>query len=201
MRNILFFSIFQLFAVATSAQEKTVEAFSQSYAQEQAMAYGRAIAALDVVYDADSYPLNLRLGWLHYLNGDYKKSKTFYENAVRLQPGSVEARLGYALPLAAGNEWEAVVKVYKKILDLDPSNSVVLYRMALIHYNVKGFETAAGYARKLSVLYPFGFDGQLILAKIEIGLGNIIEARKALLVCLQYQPGAKDVLELWEKVR
>lgn len=201
MRSILLFIFIQSFASPAFSQEKTLEAFSKSYAHENAKAFGEAIKALDQVYDAASYPINLRLGWLHYLNGDNGKSKGFYQKAIKLQPGSVEARLGYVLPLAAAGEWGEVVKVYKKTLETDPSNSLVHYRLALIYFNNKDFETAVAHAQKVTSLHPFDYDGQLLLGKIEVGRGNIVEAKRAFLVCLQYSPSSKEALELWERVK
>lgn len=60
---------------------------------------------------------------------------------------------------------------------------------------------AISHSKKVVALYPFDYDGQLMLAKIEISRGNIVEAKAALAVCLQHSPGAKEAADLWEKVK
>lgn len=184
-----------------AASKDIVSAFSASYMHENAKAYEKAIQAFDLVYNAGSYPINLRIGWLHYLNGDLRQSQEFYQQAVALAPGSVEAMLGYVLPLVAEGKWPEVIAAYKTILSIDPNNSVVNYRLALIYANQKEYVLAHPYAQKVTALYPFNYDGQLLLAKIEIAKGNILEAKNALMVCLQFNPKSKEALEMWELVK
>ena len=188
--------IFFLFIASSSTDtpKDIVDAFSKSYAHEHAGAYDRAIQVFDEVYDAGSYPMALRIGWLHYLNGDHRQSESYYQQAISLAPSSIEAMLGYVQPLAATGKWQEVVTIYQKILNIDPNNSVVNYRLALIYTNQKEYAKALPYVQKVTALYPFGYDGQLLLARIEIGRGNIMEAKKALLICLQFSPSAKEAL-------
>ncbi|MFK7847683.1 MAG: hypothetical protein AB8G77_20490 [Rhodothermales bacterium] len=82
-----------------------------------------------------------------------------------------------------------------------PNNSVVNYRLALIYAEQKEYVLAHPYALMVTALYPFNYEGQLLLAKIEIARGNILEAKNALMVCLQFNPKAKEALAMWELVK
>ncbi len=184
-----------------SAPSEVVDAFSKSYMHESSGAYEKAIQAIETIYDANSYPMNLRIGWLHYVNGNLRQSETYYQQAFVLAPGSVEALQGYVLPLAAGEKWQEVIAAYQQILMIDPKNTVVNYRLAVIYTEQKEYDLAYPFAKKITALYPFNYDGQLLLAKIEIGRGNIMEAKSALMICLQFNPAAREALDMWEIVK
>ena len=48
-------------------QDKALmNAFSQSYDYEAIQKYDAAITTLNTVYNASSYEINIRLGWLNY---------------------------------------------------------------------------------------------------------------------------------------
>ena len=201
MRTILILLAFQTMLGQALAQNGKSEAFSKSYIFESNKNYKAAITALEAIYSDASYPVNLRLGWLHYLDGNYRQSRIYYQKAIQTEPKSVEARLGIVLPLSAEDNWKEVVLVYKKILEIDPGNSLVNYRLALIYYNRKEFEKAVPHIKKVTAMYSFDYDSQLLLAKIEVSRGNIMEAQKALGICLQYSPSSKEALGMWEKLK
>lgn len=183
------------------AQEVSFQAFSESYRHEYNQDYALAIEALEKHYQRTSYSMNLRLGWLNYLAEDYPQSKRYYQKAVAIAPNGIEARLGYVLPLAAEGNWDQVAGVYHDILELSPSHNLVLYRLALLHYNQNSFEQARIHILRLVTLYPFDYDSQLLLAKIEIAQGNILEAKAALINCLQYNPSSKEALDIWGRIK
>ena len=85
--------------------------------------YAVAISILNKVYDEHSYELNLRLGWLNYLNKDYPRSQLYYQKAVYLKPYAVEAKLGLVQPLAALQNVDKLLQVYDEILKIDPQNT------------------------------------------------------------------------------
>ncbi len=196
MRNIQFTITLLLIATATFAQNTTSEAFAKSYTYEYNKEYSNAIASLDKVYEADSYETNLRLGWLYYLNANFNKSMAFYNNAIKLQPKSIEARLGLAHPLASLEKWKDLIKNYEKVLEIDEFHYMVNYRMALIYYNQKDFGKANYYGEKISALYPFNFNNNVLLGKINVSLGNITSAKAYLNKALLYNPSSDEVLGL-----
>lgn len=177
--------LFLLFATAQQ-ESKLQSAFMESYTQEYNKQYAVAISILNKVYDEHSYELNLRLGWLNYLNKDYPRSQLYYQKAVYLKPYAVEAKLGLVQPLAALQNVDKLLQVYDEILKIDPQNTKANYWAGIIYYNRKKYEQAARSFEKLVNLYPFDFDGNYMLAWTYLNLGRSSDARilfnKALLV-------------------
>ena len=200
MRTLLLTIIFTTGIFVANSQTSVTDAFSKSYTYETNQEYTKAIATLTAVYDATSYTINLRLGWLNYLAGEYTKSQNYYKKAIELEPNSIEARMGYVSPTSAMQNWDDVVKTYSSILTLDPNNSTVNYRMAYIHFVRKEFEKAAAYAEKVVKLYPFDYDANYLLGQIEVSQGKIKEAKTHLNRALEYNPSSTEVKSLLEKI-
>jgi len=190
-------SLMLTFIVAYSfGQTNISKAFSESYPHEYNKDYTKAITAMDKVYIASSYEINLRLGWLTYLNGDYLKSQTYYKNAIKLMPNSIEAKLGYAYPTGALENWEDIIKLYNAILSIDVNNYTVNTRMAQIYYSRKDFNKAKSFAEKINKQYPFDYAMNLLLGKVNISLGNLTLAKPHLNKALLYNPSSAEVLGL-----
>lgn len=174
---------FQGFAQAEKSKQ---EVFKKSYTFETNGDYTDAIAAIKAIYDEDSYEINLRLGWLTYLSGNFTESLPYYRKCVQLRPLSIEARLGIVLPLSSVGNWSEVESHYRQILETDPANSLVNYRMGLLHYGREDFQNAAKYFELVVNHYPFDYDGVIILAWTNFKLGKFREAQvlfnKALLI-------------------
>jgi len=116
MKQTFFTFALVFFINITFGQNQISASFSESYSHEYNKEYKKAIETLDKIYDANSYEINLRLGWLNYLNGDFVKSKNYYSNAMKLKPKSIEAKLGYAYPAAATESWDDLLKLYKNLV-------------------------------------------------------------------------------------
>ena len=173
----------------------TADAFSKSYQLETKSDYKGAIAALMPVYDKSSYELNLRLGWLNYKAGSYKESQTYYQNAIDLKPSSIEARFGYAYPAYALGNVNDVVAQYNKILLADPENTIANYRMGMIAYDKKDYQTSYKYFEKVVNLYPFSYDALIMYAWANFRIGKKEDARTLFNRVLCLSPGDKSALE------
>ncbi len=200
MKRIVLNLVFSAIVFAGNSQTTVSDAFSKSYTYETSKEYTKAIASMDKVYDASSYSINLRLGWLNYLAGDYTKSQSYYKKAITLEARSVEARLGYAYPLSAMGNWDDVIHIYQEILAVDPGNSLVNYRMSSIYFARKDYEKAASYAEKVVKLYPFDYDTNYLLGQIYISQGKLKEAKQHLTNALNYNPSSTEVKELLSKI-
>ncbi len=178
------------------AQENPVgAAFTQSYYYEKVGNYSSAIASLKKVYDASSYEINLRLGWLNYSAALYKESMNYYQLAINLMPVSIEARLGYVYPAAAFGNMSEVIVQYQKILEIDPQNSTANYRMGYIYYDKKDYQTAFKYFEKVVNLYPFSYDGLIMFAWTNMQLGKMREAEVLFNKVLLLAPGDKSATQ------
>ncbi|MEY2828532.1 MAG: hypothetical protein RIQ33_390 [Bacteroidota bacterium] len=171
------------------------DAFSKSYAYETATNYTEAISVLKTVYNAKSYELNLRLGYLNYLAKKYNESTDYYNKAIELMPFSVEAKLGLALPLSMTNNWKKITELYTDILKIDPQNSTILYRMGLISFTNKDYNAAYKYYEKLVNMYPFSYDGLLMYAWTNYQLGKYADAKTLFNKVLLLSPGDKSAKE------
>jgi len=196
--------ILSILLVATEmvalGQTTSSEAFSKSYTYETNKDYTKAVSSITAVYDASSYTMNLRLGWLEYLAGEYIKSESYYKKAIVLEQKSVEARLGSVYPISATGNWDEVIKVYSEILTIDPQNSMVNYRMAYIYFVRKDYEKAASYAQKVVKLYPFDFDSNYLLGQIYVTQGKILEAKMYLTRAVEYNPTSTEAKSLLGKL-
>lgn len=197
MRKLLLHTALILISTVSIAQKNpTAAAFSVSYGYEYNKDYVKAIATITKIYKADSYEMNIRLGWLTYMNADYMKSKSYYQKAMNISPRSIEARLGIANPLSALRSWEEIIRVYKDILTISENHFLTNYRLAYIYYDKKKFDVANRYATKVQSLQPFNYDNNLLLGKINISLGNITIAKKYLNSALLYSPSSVEVIGL-----
>lgn len=175
------------------------EAFNNSYTFEYNGEYTKAVEAIKKGYDEKSYGINLRAGWLNYEAGLYIESQNYYKKAIALKPNSIEAKLGYIYPATALGNMDQVIEQYKKILEIDPQNSTANYKIGLIFYDRKDFQSAYNYFEKVVNLYPFGYDALLMYAWSNYQLGKKKEAKilfKNTLLLSPYNQSAIDGLGL-----
>jgi tetratricopeptide (TPR) repeat protein len=191
MKRFTLLAIFVSLVLLSIAQdqEKLSAAFSASYAKEKEGKYDDAIKVLKAFYDANSYEVNLRLGWLTYLQGQFNESLGYYNKAVDIMPYAIEPRLGVVLPLSAQGNWDMVITQYNKILVIDPNNTLILYRMGLISYDKKDYKQAYQYFEKVVNLYPWDYQSLLMLAWSNLKLGKTREAKILFYKVLLYYPG------------
>lgn len=201
MRRTTIGLIIIFLSLAAMAQDytKLTAAFSESYTKEKEGKYGEAVKALKAYYDANNYEINLRLGWLTYLQGQFSESLSYYNRAIELMPYAIEPRFGVVLPASSMGNWDMVVTHYDKILSIDPNNTVTLYRMGLISYDKKDYKQAYQYFEKVVNLYPFDYQSVLMLAWSNYKLGKMREAKILFNKALLYYPedaSAKEGLSL-----
>ncbi len=188
-------------AITTMAQDydKLISSFSESYVKEKSGNYGDAAVILKASYDPGSYEINLRLGWLTYLAGQFSESLAYYKRAIELMPYAIEPRFGVVLPASSLGNWDEVISHYNKILSIDPNNTITLYRMGLISYDRKDYKQAYIYFEKVVNLYPFDYQSLLMLGWTNYKLGKTREAKVLFNKALLYSPGdasAKEGLAL-----
>jgi tetratricopeptide (TPR) repeat protein len=180
---------------ASLTDDKELAAFKQSYALEYKADFAKAITVLKEVYKEDSYEINLRLGWLSYQAGQFTQSMTYYQNAMSLKPYSIEAKLGFALPAAALANWDQVITQYKKVLEFDAQNSTVNYRLGMIYYGRKDYQTAQKYFERVVNLYPFDYDSVVMLGWSFLQTGKMREAKVLFTKTLLIRPDDASALE------
>jgi tetratricopeptide (TPR) repeat protein len=171
------------------------DAFSKSQAYESKGNFTDAISSMKAIYQEDSYEINLRLGWVCYLNGSFTESAAYYQKAIKLKPYAIEPKLGYVYPNSALGKWDLVITQYNDILVIDPQNSLVNYRMASIYYGRKDYAKAEKYLEKVVNLYPFDYDSMILYAWTNFQLGKLREAQVLFNKVLLNKPKDASALE------
>jgi len=178
-----------------SQGDPVTEAFSKSLKSETILDYTQAVKDIQEVYLADSYEMNLRLGWLYYKSANYIESMNYYQKAIDLMPYSIEAKLGYNLSASAADLWDKVIENYDKILLQDPQNTFVNYQLGNIYYYRQDYSKANSLFEKVVNLYPFGYDGLLMFAWTNYQLGLYRESKILFNKVLMLSPGDASALE------
>ena len=181
--------------VAPKSGDDVATAFKESYMYEAKSQFADAINSLTKVYDSKIYEINLRLGWLYYLNKQYQESVQYYQNAVSLMPYAIEPKLGLAFPLAASEDWTKVADTYISILSIDPNNTQVSYKLGLIYYYRPDYAEALKCFEKVVSLYPFDYNGNLMLAWANYQLGKTHDAEVLFNKVLLINPDDKSAFE------
>ncbi len=196
LRYILIVILLQIGMINISAQNQQTrqQVFSKSYEAEYAGRYTQAINELKKIYKADDYFLNIRLGWLYYLDKQYATSESYYLKAIKLNPYSIEARFGIIKPYSAREDWEKVKKQYLQILKIDPQNTVVNYWLGVIYYNQKDHTNALKLFEKNVNLYPLDYDSVIMLGWTNLYLGKLNDAKLLFDHALTLRPNDESAL-------
>ncbi len=132
------------------------EALRVSVEQEKTLNYREAIKTILAKYDAhpDDYTFNLRLGWLYYLSGDYRRSVEYYDKAVHLAPEATEAKLGRLLALLANTQYKEAEVAADQVVRNDPGNYYGNLRLAFALRMQAKLIAAERVVKRMLVAYP-----------------------------------------------
>jgi tetratricopeptide (TPR) repeat protein len=181
------------FAITLNSQtaDEKVKLFNESIKHENNNSIDKAIESLKSVYDMnkDNYLINLRLGWLYYQKKDYSKSRDFYSEAVKINPKSIEAKLGLTLPLSAKNEWNKVKEQYFDVLKIDAMDYTANLRLGQIFLQNADYNNAKKYLEIAYNSFPSYYEPNLSLGWTYYYLGNKDKARELLTQALMLNEG------------
>ena len=183
-------------SVNYNAQETKVmqDAFAKSFIAEDQGDYKTALQVIQTIYSDKSYLINLRIGWLSYLNKDYTNSVTYYKKAIALMPTATEPLWGLCNPLVAQEKWVELENNYKLIIRFDPKNSLVNYRVGMIYFYRKNYIEALKYFDVTLTLFPLDYDAITMSAWTNYYLGKKEEAKVLFnRVLLMYQQDASAI--------
>ena len=162
---------------AAQPDAKIQAAFAESYKAEISSSYAVSISSLRSVYNSDSYPINVRLGWLYLLSKQYTESVLYYDKAIKLKPYAIEARFGMIKALNALESWDKVKEQYEAILKIDDQNTTALYWLGVLFYNRKDYDSAARNFEKIVNLYPMDYGSVIMLAWARLYQGKTTDAK------------------------
>ena len=182
MKKILLALLFTAFAAsaATLTDAEIREAYHKSYRYERSQNYPDAIKTLAPVVTAypQGYTVNLRLGWLYYLSGNYATSRTHYQSAIKTAPDSIEAKLGHTLPLMAQERYEEAEAAAKQVLRIDPSNYLGNLRLAYCLRMQKKLDATESLLNAMLVLYPTDISLLTEFALIKLAKNQNADAKR-----------------------
>jgi tetratricopeptide (TPR) repeat protein len=163
--------------ISSQSDTKRNAAFAKSYKAEQNGNYSEGVAELKSVYQADSYSVNARLGWLLFLSKQYTESISYYDKAIKLKPYAIEARFGMIKAYNALESWDKVKEQYEAILKIDSQNTTALYWLGVLLYNRKDYDSAAKNFEKIVNLYPMDYGSVIMLAWTKLYQGKKADAK------------------------
>ncbi len=155
--RILFASALLLAGLSLFGYEESVKkAYYDSYNYEKMGDYEDAIKSLMPVYKAypNAYTPNFRLGWLFYLNGNFKNALMHYQKAASAVKSAVRPRLGIAEVYMLQGKYDDALKLCGDILKMDYYNyyaNLYLAKTLLAKGDLSNAETVV---LKMLSLYP-----------------------------------------------
>jgi tetratricopeptide (TPR) repeat protein len=165
-------------------------AYVKSYRYEKAQNYADAITAIAPIFTADpkSYIVNLRLGWLCYLSGDGANSKSHYQAAMMAAPGSLEAKLGYLLPLLTEKHYDEAEVIAKQVIHVDASNYYANLRLAFALRMGQKNDAAEEVLKHVLLLYPTDVKGLSELGLVKVAQNQFSTAQRIFADVLTLDP-------------
>jgi tetratricopeptide (TPR) repeat protein len=166
--------------LAAQQQPDIAGSYSRSYEFERQERYQDAIRALAPVYQAypNAYTINLRMGWLFYLNGNYSNALSHYDVAIAAAPAALEPRLGRLLPLLAQARWADAETLAYQVVSMDHYNYYGNLRLIIALRMQKKLDAAYQVALKMVRAYPTDVLHLVELALVEDARGEAAEARR-----------------------
>ena len=164
-RLITIFSISATLAFALNVSD----AYRKSYDYEKMCSCSDAIKTLMPVYQKypNGYTVNLRLGWLFYLNKEYSNAIKHYKRALVAIPTSIEANLGLLKSYYYGGKLKEAIRVGNTILKEDRYNYYGNYYLVLALKDSFEYDQAKKLTNKMLSLYPTSIIFLQELASIE----------------------------------
>ena len=174
---ILTLSLLAFDKVNAQSDSKIQAAFAESYKSELSGNYNQSVSEVRSVYQAESYPVNARIGWLLFLSKQYTESVIYYDKAIKLKPYAIEARFGMIKALDALGSWDKIKEQYEAILKIDDQNTTSLYWLGVLLYNRKDYDNAAKNFEKIVNLYPMDYGSIIMLAWTRLNQGKKPDAQ------------------------
>ncbi|MFK5976632.1 MAG: hypothetical protein QM493_09010 [Sulfurovum sp.] len=130
--------------------------YNKSYNYEKMAQFSEAIKVVVPIYNKypKGYMINLRLGWLFYLNNKTLNSTKYYKQASLITPSAIAPKLGLIkIYLNQANFTEAELLTYN-ILKLDYYNYYGNYYTIIALIGEKKYDIAIEIIQKMLALYP-----------------------------------------------
>lgn len=180
-----------------AAEDPDAARYQESVDLETEGKYGDALTALAKITGprGNDYMYNLRRGWLLYLTGDYDEAIKAYTWSTKLEPLSIEARLGLMLPQLAARKWLDAVSTGRGILKFDAENYLANSRVAYAYYNLGRWKDAETYYKTVLESYPSDTDMRSGYAWSLFKQGRHSDAKRQFKMILEVAPKHAAAIE------
>ena len=125
----------------------------------------------------DGYLINLRAGWLHYLQKNYADAATAYRRAAAFAPGAIAPVQGLLNCALAEGQTDQAIQCGKGLLLLDPMNVTANRQLAVLYFARNDHAAAEVLYLKLAILHPEDLDIACQLAWCQFHLARVDQAR------------------------
>ncbi len=173
MKKIVFLISFFVITFGNDFNE-IKNSYYKSFNYEKMGNYKEAIKSLASLYKKypKGYTLNLRMGWLSYLNKSYKDALYYYKKASLANSYAVDPKLGLiVVHLDTGNFKEAE-KVANELLKIDFYNFYGNLYISKALFFQKKYDTALAVVRKMLSIYPTSIPFLEMLARVYKATNN-----------------------------
>jgi len=160
--------ILVLFMFVFAFSNEIQKAYLDSYNYEKIGDYQDAIKVLIPVYKKypKGYTLNLRLGYLFYMNKKYENAIKYYTQASLSLPYSFEPKLGMMKVYLTTGEYDKVIQIGYSLIKINYYDFYAnLYTLQALKLK-KDYKDALAIANKMLTLYPTNITYLVNLAKI-----------------------------------
>jgi tetratricopeptide (TPR) repeat protein len=138
-----------------------------------------ALAATEAIraQSGDGYLINLRAGWLHYLQQDYLAAIASYRRAAVFAPGALAPLQGLLNCALAQGQTDQAIQLAKGQLVLDPMNAAANRQLADLYFQQNDHAAAEVLYLKLAILHPEDLEVACQLAWCQLRLDRPDQAR------------------------
>ena len=156
MKIILFLLLSISISFASVEFEDIKIQYFKSYDYEHMQKYSEAIKVLAPLYKKypKGYTLNLRFGWLFYLDKKYKDSIKYYQNASLINPYAIDPILGLIRVYLDTSSFKEAEIVSYKLLKIDYYNYYANLFVVKALTAQKKYDIATEIINKMLALYP-----------------------------------------------
>jgi tetratricopeptide (TPR) repeat protein len=103
---------------------------------------------------------------------DKKLAMSYYENALRVDTNSSEARYAKAMTLQTGNELEKAKEEYREIIKRDPQYEEAIYNLGYIYFQQDSLDKAKRHFEMATKVNPTYADAFYMLGLCEEAKSN-----------------------------
>ena len=156
MRFIILSVLLSCFVYANNESDSVKTQYTKSYNYELSSHYKEALKVLTPLYEKypKSYTLNLRFGWLFYLNKNYADAIKHYKRASLVNTYALDPRLGLTRVYLQTGSYTKAQTVASELLKIDYYNYYANVYMTQSLNAQKKYEVSIQIIKKMLALYP-----------------------------------------------